>query len=663
MSFDVQKLFELLPAIYRIRDAEQGGQLKALLGVVADQFGILQEDLAQLYDDQFIETCTPWVVPYIGDLNGYRPLHTNVPNAGIPRAEVAHTIAFRRRKGTATMLEQLARDVTGWDARVVEFFQILAWTQYMNHLRPQSKYAPDVRQHEVLERLNGAFDSISHTVDVRHVDQGAKYNIHNIGIFFWRLNAYSLKRSPAVPAAPGDQQRFLFNSLGLSQPLFTRPEPETRIDHLAEPINVPDPISRRILDAHLSTYYGVGRSIYVEGFDNLDNISACNLSDAGGAWAHVPAPGHIAIDPVLGRVAFGDPQATPPLLTFHYGFSAAIGGGEYDRSAMIDPLLQPVAAIPAPNPTIQGTLSLLTGGGAAEISNNGQYTENLTIKVDADKQLELRAADQHCPTIHLTAPMEIIGGARATVTLSGLVITGAQIKISAGGGNQLKTLRILDCTLVPAAQACLVVDLPDVEIQIERSIVGGLRVAAGAKITITDSIVDATHETGVAISALDDVGPAGALSIECSTVIGKVHTEEMILASNSIFHADLAPSDPWIGAGMPGTSVRSERKQNGCVRFCLIPWSAIVPRRHRCVPASAGDIFRVRTQFTSTSYGDPGYGQLALATAMEIRSGADDEAEMGVFHHLYQPQREANVRVRMKEYLRFGLKAGIYYVT
>jgi hypothetical protein len=52
-----------------------------------------------------------------------------------PRAEVAHTIAFRRRKGTATMLEQLARDVTGWPARVVEYFQLLGWTQNMNHIR------------------------------------------------------------------------------------------------------------------------------------------------------------------------------------------------------------------------------------------------------------------------------------------------------------------------------------------------------------------------------------------------------------------------------------------------------------------------------------------------------------------------------------------------
>ena len=34
---------------------------------------------------------------------------------------MANTIAFRRRKGTALMLEELARSVTDWPARMVEF--------------------------------------------------------------------------------------------------------------------------------------------------------------------------------------------------------------------------------------------------------------------------------------------------------------------------------------------------------------------------------------------------------------------------------------------------------------------------------------------------------------------------------------------------------------
>ena len=69
---------------------------------------MLAESLEQLYDDQFIETCAPWVAPYIGDLVGYRTLHGVVPQVASPRAEVANTIRYRRRKGTVSVLEQLA---------------------------------------------------------------------------------------------------------------------------------------------------------------------------------------------------------------------------------------------------------------------------------------------------------------------------------------------------------------------------------------------------------------------------------------------------------------------------------------------------------------------------------------------------------------------------
>ena len=38
-------------------------------------------------------------------------------------------------------------------------------------------------------------------------------------------------------------------------------------------------------------------------------------------------------------------------------------------------------------------------------------------------------------------------------------------------------------------------------------------------------------------------------------------------------------------------------------------------------------------------------------------------SRVGAFHNLYQPQREANLRARLKEYLRFGLETGIFYAS
>jgi hypothetical protein len=67
--------------------------------------------------------------------------------------------------------------------------------------------------------------------------------------------------------------------------------------------------------------------------------------------------------------------------------------------------------------------------------------------------------------------------------------------------------------------------------------------------------------------------------------------------------------------------------------------------------------------FTALRYGLPGYGQLRLATPREIRTGAEDGSEMGVFCHLKQPQRQTNLRIRLDEYLPLGLVPGVVFVT
>jgi hypothetical protein len=108
-------------------------------------------------------------------------------------------------------------------------------------------------------------------------------------------------------------------------------------------------------------------------------------------------------------------------------------------------------------------------------------------------------------------------------------------------------------------------------------------------------------------------------------------------------------------------NVEAKRLQQGCVRFCYLPLDSHMPKRYHCQPECEEYANRVRPVFTSMHYGDPGYCQLSQRCSAKIRQGADDESEMGTFHDLYQPQRETNFRVRLDEYLRFGLEAGIFY--
>jgi len=232
--YNTERLYGLLPAIYRLRDADQGYPLRSLLAVIAREVGIVEEDIAGLYADWFIETCGEEMVPYIGDLLGVRGLHA-LENAGFTRrAFVANTLSYRRRKGTPTMLEQLAHDTTQWNARVVEFFELLGTTQYVNHLRPRNVRTPDLRRTDCLELLDTPFDGIGHTADVRRIAAGrGKHNIPNVGIFLWRLQAYTVTRSSPRPAARPVDGRYTFSPLGNDAPLFNRPQTETTISHQA----------------------------------------------------------------------------------------------------------------------------------------------------------------------------------------------------------------------------------------------------------------------------------------------------------------------------------------------------------------------------------------------------------------------------------------------
>jgi len=669
------RLYELLPAIHRIRDAEQGYPLRELLAVIAEQVAAMEENLEQLYDDQFIETCAPWVAPYIGDLIGYRTLHGIVPNVASPRADVANTIRYRRRKGTASMLEQLARDVTGWPARAVEFFQLLGWTQNMNHLRTSARYAPDLRNWEKLQQRDTAFDTIAHTVDVRRISSGApRHNISNIGLYLWRVRALPLTRSPAVAdLSIGGGLRFRFNPLGVDMALYNTPETEVEISHLAEPRNVPMPLARRWLKAHLDDYYGLGKSLWLELDGNppqliaRNNIRICDLSDikdGGGnviAWAHQPAAGsgRVAIDPVLGRIAFADTPASTPLVNFHYGHTIAIGGGEYERGDPAVPIT-PVQTVHG-GAALQPALNTVRNGGTVEVLDSRRYVETLSITVNAGKTVVLRAVNGARPLLVAGGDIALTLGAESTLILDGWVISGGTLTMAAFADTQPRYLVLRDCTLVPGWSSTadapgLLVRHAFTQVELERCITAPLHIAADAEVSLRECIVDASAQNLIAVRGpgADPLAPGGALTLEGCTVIGKVHSQQLTLASDCIFAAALTA-----GVDLWKAPLWADRRQLGCVRFSWLPPGSRTPRRYHCQPEE-GDM-QTRPHFTSLRYGDPGYCQLRQSTSDDIRRGAHDESEMGVLHGLYQPQRETNLHVRLEEYLRFGLEAGLIY--
>ena len=774
------KIYSLLPVHIRQKDAEQGEALRGLLRLVERQADIVEADIAQLLDNAFIETCEPWAVPYIGDLVGTTPLFDadrarsgataqelfldlEGPQLRAPfvlrgRADVAKTIYYRRRKGTLPMLEELARDVTGWAAHAVEFFELLGWTQWLrNHIR--AVRTPDIRSVERMDRLDRAFDEICHTVDVRPIGPfKGWHNIRNIGFFLWRLGAYRIEAADARPVGPGTDYRYHFSPLGQDAPLFSRLRREGNEAGSATELHVPQAIRAARFFKDLSDYkallppplpftefYGLFNEL--AGLFNIAPAPAPSLAVVFypiyppnntappqyidptkvvcrnlEVWSQ-PLSDQIGIDPVRGRLALGSdyvPTSGEPSrfeVYFHYGFPADMGGGPYRRRAWLTrkSLAARVYVVDDTGtstfPTIAAALAQWIGevppplSAIIRVQTNRTYKDALAVDLNNRDFLSIEAADGFRPHLQLPSPFAVTGSSpQATLTLGGLLIEG-RIDVS----GELRKLRLIHTTLIPGctiAEGTLPSSDPSVTVagggagnqplntafrlEAAFSIMGALHVPEHAQgIFALDCIIDRTGPaaqaddsinaiapctpTGLSALAGDSTNaPCAPLWLERTTVRGDVYARQIDLASEVVFDGVVSAS----------------RIQVGCVRFSFVCANSRTPHRYRCQPdlaeqkalddeeLRAGPLsdlqknairererLRVQPEYTSEQYGQPAYLQLSLGGPLEIATGAEDGSEMGVYSHLKQPQREANLAVRLEEYLPFGLEAGFIYVT
>jgi hypothetical protein len=725
MDANPDQLYELLPAIYRMRDAEQGYPLQALLRVIAEQVEVVRGDIAQLYENWFIETAQDWAVPYIGDLIGYRLVH----EAGEPgdpgtaegvarnkilisRREVANTLHYRRRKGALALLETLANDVAGWPVRAVEYFKLLGWTQHLNHRHLHRARRVDLRDADALDLIGGPFDRIAHTVDVRRIDSAltrGRYNIPSVGVFVWRLKSYPVTLTPANCLEDVGPHCYTFSVLGNDTQLFDRPEPDTEPTQIADASNLPVRIRRRPFEESLPGYYGSDKSVAISMEDQPVPVSAiipADLSD----WQYYPPRDHIAVDPVLGRITFPPGQLPKKNVHvyYHYAFSAAMGGGEYDRP-VVQPQVSSLYRV-GENERFKHIGDALgqwqtdnPQNAVIELADSGVYVEQINITLNPDYSLQLRAAKRTRPVIRLldwqtdlpdALSVAIAPGSR--FTLDGLLITGRPVNITASAAQQAASggcpaeVNIRHCTLVPGwglhdhceplqpAEPSLELFNVHARVRIEHSILGSIQVNEDQvhtdplPILLSDSILDATDGALEAIGAPGRPVAHAVLTFRRSTVFGIVQVHAIALAENCIFT----------------NCLNVARRQLGCMRFCYVTKNCRTPRRYHCQPdlaeqaiaewlqradpnvaqseieaAQTRERSRVRPQFNSLRYGTPDYAQLADLCAGEIKRGADDGSEMGAFHDLFNPQREANLRARLDEYTPVGMDAGIIFAT
>jgi hypothetical protein len=687
MRYDKQHLLTLIPSIYRVRDYLRDdaphGPLEALIEAIAEQIGGLELDIEQLYDDLFIETCADWVVPYIGDMIGYLPLRGATAAVSSPRAEVANTIGYRRRKGTLTVLEMLADDVTGWPAVATESYTQLAQTQHLNHLRPARTFTFSVRTPLPALADRSVFLDLPRIVDVRRARSGrGLWNIPNVVIHLHRTAAYHLIGGDAGAVDAAHPERLTFHPLGLDTPLF-QPERALAADQVraARPQDVPAPASRRLLYAELQrrrAMIAAGETAaFIEehavGFTATDPVAGisvggvridpellqiCDLSEwTGSTLAGIRA----SIDPALGRIVLADdPAGARVSVDYWHGSPGEFGAGAYPRA---DPSS---ATNVAPTDDLATAIAAALAAPMADVRvpNSATYGGDLTITLAPNQKLTLRAGSRDRPVVDGAVTVNL--GDNAQLTLVGFLIADGVV-VTGGPG----AVEIRQCTVrTPAAIALSWQGSSGGSLVVARSLLGPVRVDPLLLVDVSESAVDAGADANAAIDSSVAGVVGGILSLDRVTVIGTVRVREIRLVQNSL---------------ITGT-VSSTRTQQGCVRFTYLPRESVTPHRYECQPEGAARrasaaaqeagataaqvaaieaaaIARVRPDFTSLDIANPAYAQLGARCAQELRGGAEDGSEMGIYWSLQQIHKDSNLRKRLEEYLRIGLEVGVRNVS
>ena len=684
-------LYNLLPAVYRRKDAENGFALSALTNVMEREMRLVKDDIQRLYDNWFVDTCQEWALPYIGELLGVRDIMDEKSIITSQRRRVANSVRYRRRRGIGAALEDIVYDVTGWHARVVEFFENVSITQSMTAAHPGKWLSVDFRDKPAMEQAGGPFDSSVHFADVRKPeDDKGKYNISNIGIFLWRLQSYrAFDRKARV--CPGKNGGFFFSALGVDIPLFNKTRKNDDLTQMARARDLPVALSRYLFEKDLrdhkklyaetperhrpenSLYYGPEKALCIvfrgQNISPMKILSA-DLSD----WSMDESKNGevVAIDVELGRALFSqtfikEKSVVPEDVGvgFHYGFSADMGGGSYNRISTMSDFSSHEFAVRVSKTrgkadcveTLARALALWEEAceqngpglkGVIRIADNEVYQEDIEINLPDNARLAIESEDGKNPFVKMSEKLQVNGPGEKEANL---VINGVLFDrpIFVAGCASLK---IAHCSVIPfedgklsAAAAINCHEARDVNVDISDCVTGALFLPGEkvASLSISDSIIDG-KSNGHGIFGGDNAwGPSSVISR--ATLFGDVRVRELA-ASETIF------------SGV----VMAERRQTGYVRFSYMAPGSKVPMKYRSQPDS-GESHPIKPNFTSVKYGDPAYGQLGRICSKVVRKGAEDGSEMGAFKRLRAARREKNLKSVIRDHVRSDMTAGVFYAT
>jgi hypothetical protein len=659
-----RQLYELLPEVYRTRDiggADDTGDLARFLDACGHLLDLIRQSLDQRLADAFPDNppngpaCQPWLLPYFADLLDVRMVS---PDESGRRDEVANAVAWRQRKGTLKVLEQIAEKVGRFETEIQEGWKRVATTPQVGLPRlpaaalGESELHDGFADHPGWAARHPGLPAV--TVDLRYPTRALQVETEEgtppqnpaarLTTFAGQPLWWRQVNRHGVPCFPGSYEDVSRRTPDVRTPNWAtgHAHPKRALLHAPPPLGffAPDP------------YTSVTDLSFTEDGEHLlqDHHVAGTLQVSSGRLTLK----RCRVKNLVVTVSSHDEFVLEAEDCLFKTVSVGAGAASFEGCTVLGSTT--VLSLVAANSIFNGSVTAAVDGSVGYSRIPADLAENVEQEIcTSDSPIFFAALfdEPGAGVLRPDAPLSILFGAE----------DGGEM----GAFHQGRAGRPVR---IPISET-LMMSLPEPFSYVVKDLIlegtGTLRVTQGVlnleRVAIADVLVEST-------SSIDDTGklqpvltakdslfdqaaaPNGLARLEYCTVLGQ-WSSHSLQASDVIFVTGLHLD--------PGTDANPH-----CIRFSRIPDGLTVaflrtlknttetPVFYEFEFDEGGQVVRRRPIF-----GEPGCAALHPATDEAIRFGAEDGGEMGACHGWRYSLLLAAVQDKLNDFLPVGMEAVI----